>query len=383
MRSAIKKLSGGVFDAFGGQQTVNADAILEAIPSPLLVLDKEDGVTRVNQAAEQFFRSSAAALEKASLQDLIPHDSPILSLVRRARRKASSMTEYGVSLTTPRLGDHSLSVHASPIPGTDGAIAVAFQEASIAEQMDETLVQQGAVRSVSALARMLGHEVKNPLSGIRGAAQLLESMVDPQDRTLAQLIIRETDRIVKLVDQFDDFEDNPQIERSAVNIHEVLDQVLAVARAGFASEIRVRESFDPSLPPVFGNHDQLVQVFLNLVKNAAEAIQGEEGEIEVATAFRHGVRLAIPGVESRMYLPMVVMVRDNGAGVPEDIRRHLFDPFITTKKGGAGLGLSLAAKLVGDHGGLIHLESRPRRTEFSVMLPLIRNDAPRSPQAAS
>lgn len=379
MKQAIKKLSEGVFDAFGSSSAINADAILEAIPTPVLVVDENDTLVLVNQAAEQFFAASANALLQASLQDLIPHDSPVLSLIGRVRRKQTTTTEYGVRLATPRIGEHSLSIHAAPVPGSVGSIALVLQPTSIAEQIDETLTQQGAVMSITGLSQMLGHEVKNPLSGIRGAAQLLEGMISPEDRGLAQLIIRETDRIVKLVDQFDDFAENPQLDRDAVNIHEVLNHVVAVAKAGFASDIAIKENFDPSLPPVFGNHDQLVQVFLNLVKNAAEAINHNDGEIRLKTEFRHGVRLAVPGAESRMYLPMVVTVRDNGPGVPEDMRPYLFDPFVSSKKGGAGLGLALAAKLVGDHGGLMSVESRPRRTEFSVMLPLIREVKPVSP----
>lgn len=376
MRQAIKKLSEGVFDAFASSSAINADAILEAIPTPILVVDETDTLVHVNQAAEQFFAASANALIDTSLQDLIPHDSPVLSLIGRVRRKQASTTEYGVRLATPRIGEHSLSIQAAPVPASVGAVALVFQPTSIAEQIDETLTQQGAVMSVTGLSKMLGHEVKNPLSGIRGAAQLLEGLISPEDRGLAHLIIRETDRIVKLVDQFDDFAENPQLVRDAVNIHEVLDQVVAVAKAGFAADIKIKENFDPSLPPVFGNHDQLVQVFLNLVKNAAEAINHNEGEIRLKTEFRHGVRLAVPGAESRMYLPMVVTVRDNGPGVPEDMRPYLFDPFVSSKKGGAGLGLALAAKLVGDHGGLMGVESKPRRTEFSVMLPLVREMKP-------
>jgi two-component system nitrogen regulation sensor histidine kinase GlnL len=151
--------------------------------------------------------------------------------------------------------------------------------------------------------------------------------------------------------------------------------VLELARNGFAKNIRLTAEYDPSLPPVYGDKDQLVQVFLNLVKNAAEAVDMagvSDGEITIKTAFRHGVRLAVPGLDTRMHLPMVVMIRDNGPGIPDDIRRHLFDPFITTKQGGSGLGLALAAKLVGDHGGVIDVESRPRRTVFSVMLPMVR-----------
>jgi len=367
-----------------------AEAILDALPEPVLVVDRQDDVAYVNGAAESFFAGSRAALFGQNLQALIPHDSPLLALVAKVRRSQSSMTEYGVQLQTPRIGRHLLSIDAAPLGDVEGGVVITLKEHTIAGKIDDALTQRGAARSVSALSAMLAHEVKNPLSGIRGAAQLLETLVPGEDRALCQLIKEETDRIVKLVSRMEVFSDRPSLEREAVNIHVVLDRVLELARNGFGKGIRFTADYDPSLPPVYGDKDQLVQVFLNLVKNAAEAVQGagvHDGEITVKTAFRHGVRLAVPGLDSRMHLPLVVTVRDNGPGIPEDIRRNLFDPFITTKQGGTGLGLALAAKLIGDHGGVIDVDSRPRRTVFSVMLPMLRAsepiDAPRDDDDAA
>lgn len=357
----------------------NAEQILHALSDPVLVVDGEDNLVAMNAAAEQFFQSSQAVLLGANLQDLIPHDSPILSLAARVRKRGNSMTEYGVRLRTPRIGSVWMSVDAAPIVDKPRHVVLVLQPQSIAGKIDRSLVQQGATRSVTALTAMLAHEVKNPLSGIRGSAQLLESLVQPEDRTLCRLIIEETDRIVKLIDRMEVFTDRPNLdERGPVNIHEVLEHVIRLARNGFGSAMRFSEQYDPSLPPVYGHRDQLIQIFLNLIKNACEACDPADGEIVVRTAFRHGVRLAIPGAESRTHLPLVVEVQDNGAGVPEGLRPHLFDPFITTKPGGTGLGLPLVAKLVGDHGGVIDMESQPRRTVFSVMLPILRDaDTPR------
>jgi two-component system nitrogen regulation sensor histidine kinase GlnL len=229
---------------------------------------------------------------------------------------------------------------------------------------------------VVALAAMLAHEIKNPLSGIRGAAQLLEQSAGDDDRTLTRLICDEADRIVKLVDRMEVFADERPVEREPVNIHTVLDHVKRLAQSGFARHIKFAEEYDPSLPPVWANRDQLVQVFLNLVKNAAEAI-GEtttDGEIQITTAFRPGIRLSLPGSKTRVSLPLEFCIKDNGPGVPEDLIPHLFDPFVTTKPTGSGLGLALVAKIVGDHGGIIECESQPRHTVFRVLMPMFTGD---------
>src|SRR3546814_685891 len=203
------------------------------------------------------------------------------------------------------------------------------------------------------MAAILAHELKNPLSGIRGAAQLLELNASQADRELTRLICDETDRICGLVDRMEIFSDKRPINRGPVNIHQVLEHVRKIAQAGFAKHLRFVEKYDPSLPPVYGNRDQLVQVFLNLVKNAAEAVGDDPaGEIVLTTAYRHGVRLAVRCSRDRLHLPLEVSVQDNGPGVPEDIRTYLFDPFVTTKASGSGLGLALVAKIIGDHGGV-------------------------------
>lgn len=347
-----------------------AAAVLSALPEPVLVVDADGAISYLNPAAEQFFQGGWAALAGRPFAELLPADSPVLGLIAQARASGHSVSEYGITLETPRIGAHFVSAAVSVMIEPAGSIVVSLQERSIARKIDDQLIHRNAARSVTAMAAMLAHEVKNPLSGIRGAAQLLERNADPGDRELTRLICEEADRIVALVDRMEMFSDVRPLERTPVNIHEVLEHVRKLAQSGFARHLRVEERYDPSLPPVYGNRDLLVQVLLNLVKNAAEAAPEEGGEILLTTRYRHGVRLAVRGVGTRVELPLEIGIQDNGPGIPEDLRDHLFDPFVTTKVGGKGLGLALVAKIVGDHGGIVEFDGGPRRTVARLRLPV-------------
>jgi two-component system nitrogen regulation sensor histidine kinase GlnL len=352
-----------------------ADAmrLLNALPQPVLAIDSAGRVREVNTAAENFFDMGRASLQRSRLADLIPFGSPVLDLVEETMTAEAPINGYQLDVSSPRTGmGRSVDAFIAPLPQTGGGVVLMLQERSIAQKMDRQLTHRGAARSVTALGAMLAHEIKNPLSGIRGAAQLLESALGDEDRALTRLICEETDRIVKLVDRMESFSDEPPGARESLNIHSVLDHVRMVATAGFARHVRFEQVYDPSLPHVLGSRDQLIQVFLNLVKNACEAIDqgGMDGEIVLSTAYRPGVRLKTRAAADPVSLPLEVCVRDNGPGVPPDIASHLFDPFVTTKSSGTGLGLALVAKVIGDHGGVVEFESLPRRTTFRVLLPL-------------
>ena len=350
-------------------------AVLDALPSPLVVIDENERICMANVAAEDYFQASSNVLLRHKLGDLVPFSSPVFGAVAQARAISGVVNEYSVAVGTPRLGGERLvDVQAAVMNDEPRYVVVMLLVRSMALKIDRQLTSRGAARSVSGMATMLAHEIKNPLAGIRGAAQLLEPGLNAEDRALSRLICEETDRIRDLVDQMEVFSDERPLDKKPVNIHAVLERVKRLTVAGIPYGVSVREDYDPSLPPILGNKDQLVQVFLNLAKNAAEAIQqgGEAGEILLTTAFRPGIRLTVPGTSERITLPLEVCVHDTGPGVPEELRPNIFDPFVTTKAGGRGLGLALVAKIVGDHGGIIECVARERGTTFRVLLPMLR-----------
>src|SRR6201981_137533 len=242
-----------------------ADAVLNALPHPVIVVAADGQLVDPNPRAEAFFEVSLPLLRRHFLREVVPFGSPLLVLVEQVRRRGAAVNEYKVDLGTPRNpGDRLVDLHVAPLPEQPDYVVVMLQERTIADKMDRQLTHRGAARSVIALAAMLAHEIKNPLSGIRGAAQLLEQSAGDDDRSLTKLICDETDRIVKLVDRMEVFADERPVERAPVNIHVVVDHVKKLAQSGVARQIRFVQDYDPSLPPVFANRDQLVQIFLNL-----------------------------------------------------------------------------------------------------------------------
>ena len=350
-------------------------SVLAALPFAVLAIDPDTRIRFMNGAAEQFFEQGASGLTGRRLDEVMPADCPLFSLIAQASSGQTSVAEYDVEITFPRDRSRNLAITAAPLNDDSALTVISLHEQSIARRINSQIAHRNASRSVTGLAALLAHEIKNPLSGIRGAAQLLESAVsEDEDRGLTQLICEETDRICDLVDRMGLFSDG-DISRSAVNIHLVLERVRRVAKAGFGRHADFIENYDPSLPPVYGNADQLIQVFMNIVKNACEAVPSSGGKITIQTSFQHGVRLALPGGGSRVQLPLIVTVRDNGPGIPADVAPNLFDPFVTSKTDGTGLGLALVAKVIGDHSGIVEFETSDQGTEFRLRLPVHTDDS--------
>lgn len=343
------------------------------MPMPVVQLDAEDRIVFANSAAEQMFGSGRVRLKGRPIADFLPPGSPLVGLVGHIRTHGGSVTEYGIDFTAYRGGkaDQIADVFGAPLAETGGSLLV-IQPRAIMDKINRQLTHRDAVRSVGAMASMLAHEIKNPLSGIRGAAQLLEGNLPEADRPLSALIRAEVDRIVRLVERFEVFSDGRPLPLAPVNIHEVLDHVSRLAMSGFASHIQFEHRFDPSLPDIRANRDRLIQALLNLVKNAAEAIgpEAKDGHIVLSTAFRPGVSVVVPTSAQRVALPLEVCVMDNGPGVPDHLLPHLFEPFVTSKARGTGLGLALVAKVVSDHGGVIECERLKGQTLFRILLPM-------------
>ncbi|MCB1506026.1 MAG: two-component sensor histidine kinase [Hyphomicrobiaceae bacterium] len=372
--SAVAAVRSAASPQGGLRRPVEHDLLLAAIPHPVLVVAEENRIVYGNSAAESFMSSGLSMLKRMSLDDLVVFGCPLLALVEQVRRTGVTINEYGVEIASPRfVAPKLVDVYGGPLQEQPGYIFLMLQQRAMAQMIERQLTHRAAARSVSGMASVLAHEIKNPLSGIRGAAQLIEPSLDDEDRALAQLICSETDRIRDLVDRMEVFGDERPLKMQPINIHDVLDHVRRLLETGLGRHVRFALDYDPSLPPVRGNRDKLIQAFLNLFKNAVEAVgdDAEQGRILVQTAFRPGVRLTVPGTNTRIALPLMIQIEDNGPGIPEHLRSQIFDPFVTTKPSGTGLGLALVAKIINDHGGIIECDSESGRTVFRILLPLL------------
>ena len=352
--------------------TISPMAILDALPSAILMVDGEDQVIFVNPAAELLLQSSANLLTGHPLQQSLAPHSQLVASIAEARRQTASVSEYGIVLALRRGQNIMLDTHIVSMPEPRDHCLIVLQRCSVAQTLDQQQPPRGSNKAIAGLAKTLAHEVKNPISGIRGAAQLLEPYIGDEDQPLVQLICDEADRICKLVDQMDAFGAQATIKREAVNIHQVLEHVRRIAENGFGRHVIFHERYDPSLPEVLGDRDQLIQVFLNLIKNAAEAVRKENGQITLITRYQHGLRIGLGNSQEKIDLPITVDVLDNGPGVSDDMTATLFEPFVSSKPKGSGLGLPLVAKLIDDQGGMVSYLDEEQGALFRVRLPAVR-----------
>jgi two-component system, NtrC family, nitrogen regulation sensor histidine kinase GlnL len=351
------------------EQNAIAVAFIEALPMPAIGISRDGKVILSNGAAQNTFLRSLKSLKAQGLSGLLSADSPIHDLITRAWATNAPVSGRDMVLRGPSFGELPCDVTVAP-SDEGGFVALMIRPKRRGRDLADRLHDSAGARSMAAMGRTLAHEIKNPLAGIRGAAQLLVRDADADELQLVNLIVEETDRVRRLIDRMESFGDEAPINFAPVNVHTALERVAALAENGFARGLPIKRRFDPSIPDALGDADQLMQVFLNLAKNAAEAVEGrlEGAEIMLSTSFRHGVRMRTPGGETRD-LPLEIAFYDNGRGVPEDMRDCLFEPFVTTKPTSGGLGLPLVQKIVSAHGGVVDFESEPGRTVFRVRLP--------------
>lgn len=340
-----------------------------SLPLPALLLDARDCIVEANAAAEDFLMSSVKSLRGAPVFDRIFIDAPLDEAFGRVRTNGAPLYVNTVEVGSGTRPPETCDIQVAPLMGSDDHLVLLLTPRQIAGRLQKAKQARSSARSAIGMAEMLGHEIKNPLAGITGAAQLLSMSLDSADRELTDLIVGECRRIVALIDQVEQFGNLRPPERRAVNLHDLLDRARRSAALGFAAHMRLKDEYDPSLPPALIDQDQLHQVFLNILKNAAEAAGPQGGTITVRTFYDHGLRVRLADGETAA-VPLQVEVIDDGPGMPPDLMESIFDPFVSGKENGTGLGLALVSKIISDHDGLIAVESRPGRTAFRISLPL-------------
>ncbi|MCB2137000.1 MAG: PAS domain-containing protein [Rhodobacteraceae bacterium] len=345
------------------------DALWASMPMPAVLIDADNQAIAVNPAAESFLNLSERTLLGQPLFDRLAIDAPLEQVFARVRASHSNLFINDVAIGTGDRPPASCNLQAAPLAGAPGAILLMFAPQDHADKLGRDKAVKTAARSAIGMAEMLAHEIKNPLAGISGAAQLLSMSLGPEDREMTDLIVAETRRVVKLLEQVEQFGDLRAPERRAVNVHDVLDRARRSASVGFAAHMTFSEDYDPSLPLAYGDADQLLQVVLNLLKNAAQVARPEGGRIRLRSFYDVALRRRRTDGGGTP-LPLQVEISDDGPGIPPDLLPDIFDPFVSGRENGTGLGLALVSKIIADHDGWITVESAPGRTTFRLSLPM-------------
>ncbi len=350
------------------------EAIWASMPVPAFLIDPEDRIADINPPAEQFLNASAKAVRDQPFFDKLAIDAPLDDAFRRVRSDHSALFINKVDVSSGQTAPVQCNIQIAPLVGIPGHVMLMMEPRQIADRLGRAHSVTSAAKSAIGMAEMLAHEIKNPLAGITGAAQLLSMNLEPRDLELTDLIVAESRRIVALLDQVEQFGNLRPPERKQVNVHDLLDRARKSATVGFAANMKIVEDFDPSLPPTFVDADQLLQVFLNLLQNAAQAAGGQGGTIRLRTFYDMSLRLRRKD-GSGGALPLQVEIIDDGPGLPPEISADVFEPFVSGRENGTGLGLALVSKIISDHGGWISVDSVPGRTVFRISLPVAPKEA--------
>ena len=347
------------------------DFIWSSLPIPALLINPEDVITEANPAAEGFFNASGRSLCGKFIWDRLLVSTPLEESFARAKEFSTPLFVNDVEVGAAGQSQLQCNLTFAPVVQSPGNVIILIAPRELAGRVNQTNSVKSAAKSAIGMAEMLAHEIKNPLAGISGAAQLLSMNLENKDLELTDLIVEETRRIVKLLEQVEEFGNYRKLEMKPVNIHDILDRAKRSAQLGFGAHIKFEEEYDPSLPAAKANSDQLLQVVLNLIKNASEAC-GNNGKIKLKTSFDHSFRLRRSDGTGEA-LPLQIKICDNGPGLPFEIKEEVFDPFVSGKENGTGLGLALASKIISDHDGWISVDSVPGNTVFTISLAAINS----------
>jgi len=352
-----------------------SDATLwSSLPIPAFLIDADDRIIEMNSAAEGFLNSSRKSVLGRPVWDEIAIDAPIEGAFARARRDDAPLFVNDIDVGSGNRAPLQCGIQVAPVAGHPGQMLLMLSPRELAGRMTRTHSAKSAAQSAIGMAEMLAHEIKNPLAGITGAAQLLSMNLVPEDMELTDLIVGECRRIVKLLEQVEQFGNLSEPDFHPVNLHDVLDRARRSAALGFGAHMTITEDYDPSLPMAWGDADQLLQVVLNLLKNASEAAVSKHGTITIRTFYEHSFRLRRSDGTGKT-LPLQIEIIDDGPGLPSAIRDDIFDPFVSGRENGTGLGLALVSKIISDHNGWISVSSAPGRTVFRLSLSRIPREA--------
>lgn len=350
--------------------TIQTATLWASLPVPALILDADDRIADVNLAAETFLNTSRKGLVGYPVWDKVLVDAPLEEAFARVRTGQAPLFVNAVDVGTGTRLPVSCDLQIAPMADASSQVLVLLENRELAGRIDRAMSSKTAAKSAIGMAEMLAHEIKNPLAGITGAAQLISMSLTGEDLELTDLIVAETRRIAKLLEQVEDFGNLRPPDLKPVNLHDVLDRARKSAAVGFAAHMQISDDYDPSLPPARADQDQLLQVFLNLLKNAAEAGR-QGGQITIRTFYETSLKVRRAD-GSGGSVPLQIEIIDDGPGIRPDIASDIFEPFVSGRENGTGLGLALVSKIISDHDGLIALDSVPGRTVFRISLPVHR-----------
>lgn len=348
---------------------MNHETLWNALPSPAFLINENNQITAANHAAQGFLNTSVKSLIGGNCEERITLFPPLGASIQRVRKNQNALFINDAEVGRALLSDTvRCNIQITPLSRHDLQVLLIITPLQNINGAGQKTAAKFAAKSAIGMAEMLAHEIKNPLAGITGAAQLLAMNLPPQDHEMTDMIVSEARRIVALLDQVEQFGNLSQSTRRAVNIHDVVDRARKSALLGLAANMQIKQEYDPSLPDAWGDTDQLIQVVANLLTNAAQAAGGAGGIIRIHTSFDNSLRLRrLDGTDAP--LPILIRIIDDGPGLPAEIADAVFDPFVSGRENGTGLGLALVSKIISEHEGLITVRSKPGHTEFRISLP--------------